>query len=47
MEFIAERVFHEQRAEFENTARSFEQESNILRNMEVQREQMFADAKLK
>ena len=45
VETIAERAFHEQRAEFENIARSFESEANTLRQKEVQREQMFADAK--
>ena len=46
VEKLARAAFHDQRLQFENVAREFESEANKLRDLEVARERMFADARL-
>ena len=46
MEAMARAALHGQQLKFENVARQFEAESRIVRDLEVSREQLFADAKL-
>ena len=44
VEKLAEAVFHDQRLQFEHTVADFEVEANTLRNLEIQRETLLADA---
>ena len=46
MEHLAQTASHEQLLRFEKVAREFEAESNNVRDLELERERMFADARM-
>ena len=46
MEHLAQAAIHDQLLRFETVAREFETETKIARDLELERERMFADARV-